>query len=200
MHSPETRTDIPHTEVFRELSTATKAILDRIPEKTIPEIARVLCSARDIYVLGVGHSGFLSRTLSMKLNHIGLRAYTVFDEINPPFGRDSVLVGVSQSGETTTVVALAEKACRLGGSVLAFTGNRNSTLGRCAANVVELPVDHIDMQLNAFRTLGDLKNQNVRGAFFGSALYSLFYSVTITAARIRGEDSESINSRHANLE
>ena len=58
-----------------------------------------------IYVLGIGHSGGFGKILSMQLNHVGLRAYTVFDEINPPFKKGNLYIAISQSGETKTIVA-----------------------------------------------------------------------------------------------
>jgi len=75
----------------------------------------------------------------MKLNHVGLQAYTVFDEINPPFDGDDLFIAISQSGETKTILALAEKAKKLGGSVLGVTSVRQSTLSGLAESTVNMP-------------------------------------------------------------
>jgi len=40
----------------------------------------------------------------MKLDHTGIKAYTVFDEINPPFNRKDLFIAISQSGETQTII------------------------------------------------------------------------------------------------
>lgn len=189
-----------HLDLLNELHQASSIILRRISTEDINRIASTINSARTIYILGVGHSGIVARTFSMKLNHVGVRAYTVFDEINPPFDDRSILIAISQSGETRTVVALSEKARAIGGRVLALTGNVESTLGRKSDYVLELSLGDTDIAISALSVFGDSDNQNVRGAVFGSVLYTLFYAIVIKIADLRGESPASINARHANLE
>lgn len=200
MSTPNGSSDISHVDVSRELCSVSDAVLQHVSEAVIQDAAMTLNSAKSIYVLGVGHSGLLSRILTMKLNHVGLKAYTVFDEICPPFEQGSVLVAVSQSGETATVTTLAEKARQLGGTVIALTGNSVSTIGRLATVLVQLPISTEDATSQVFSGLGDPENQNVRGAFFGHALYSVIYSIILVLARLRDETPQSIKKRHANLE
>ena len=200
MSTPNASPHISHLDVSHELCAVTTTVLQQVSSTVVYDASMILNSAKSVYVLGVGHSGLLSRILTMKLNHVGLKAYTVFDETCPRFDQDSVLVAVSQSGETATVTTLAEKARQLGGGVLAFTGRGESTIGRFATVLVELPIHANDATCHAFSGLGDAANQNVRGAFFGHALYSVFYSIILVLAQIRDETPHSINKRHANLE
>ena len=61
-------------------------VLEKVYENEMTHAADTVLQAKKIYVLGIGHSGFFGRIFAMKLNHVGLRAYSEFDEINPPFG------------------------------------------------------------------------------------------------------------------
>lgn len=175
-------------------------VLGKVDEKEMMHATDTILQAKKIYVLGIGHSGFFGRIFAMKLNHVGLRAYTVFDEINPPFDQDDLFIAISQSGGTKTILALAEKAKKLGGNVLAVTSNRDSVLGRLADAV--LLIDRVDetVDYDVLSKIGDLENQNFLGAIFGFNIYILFYTIIIMLAEMLGESADSINARHANLQ
>jgi D-arabinose 5-phosphate isomerase GutQ len=124
----------------------------------------------------------------------------VFDEINPPFGKNDLFTAISQSGETSTILALAQKAKNLGGAVLGVTSNNSSTLAELSDNLLVLQKLDERTDIAALRFLGTGENQNVLGAVFGFNLYILFYTLVAMIAETRGESAESINARHANLQ
>lgn len=187
-------------QMLREFYQNGCGILGKVDEKEMIHATDTILRAKKIYVLGIGHSGFFGRIFAMKLNHVGLRAYTVFDEINPPFDQDDLFIAISQSGGTKTILALAEKAKKLGGNVLAVTSNRDSVLGRLADAV--LLIDRVDetVDYDVLSKIGDLENQNFLGAIFGFNIYILFYTIIIMLAERLGESADSINARHANLQ
>jgi len=175
-------------------------VLGKVDEREMTHATDTILQAKKIYVLGIGHSGFFGRIFAMKLNHVGLRAYTVFDEINPPFDQDDLFIAISQSGGTKTILALAEKSKKLGGNVLAVTSKRDSVLGRFAD--AALVIDRVDetVEYDMLSKIGDLQNQNFLGAIFGFNIYILFYTIIIMLAERLGESADSINARHANLQ
>ncbi|UCB46393.1 MAG: SIS domain-containing protein [Spirochaetota bacterium] len=189
-----------HNDILDEFSTNAKIAFEKITENTLHEIITLIISAKKIYVLGIGHSGMFVKILSMKLNHVGLKAYTVFDEINPPFEKDDLFIAISQSGETKTIVALAEKAKTLSGNVLGVTTNSESTLARLSKAVLKIDDVSDGIDFPGLSTLGDKTYQNLTGCLFGFNIYVLFYSLIIMIANERGESPGSIDSRHANLQ
>ena len=189
-----------YTQMLQEFYENAKGVFDAIDDRELESATRTILGAQKIYVLGIGHSGFFGRILAMKLNHVGLRAYTVFDEINPPFDRDDLFIAISQSGETKTVTALAEKAKKLGGKVLAITSVKQSTLnGLADAQLTIAKVDE-SVHFQALARIGDLENQNFLGALFGFNSFILFYTIILLLAERLGESADSINARHANLQ
>ena len=189
-----------YTQMLEEFYQNARGVFDKIDGGEMDTAVDTILKAKKIYVLGIGHSGFFGRIFAMKLNHVGLRAYTVFDEINPPFAGDDLFIAISQSGETRTIVALAEKAKKLGGRVLGVTSVRQSTLSSLAD--AQLTIEKVDecVDFRALARIGDLQNQNFLGAVFGFNIFILFYTIIIVLAEKLGESADSINARHANLQ
>lgn len=189
-----------HQQLMNEFCGLGRDVLERIPVSEVEAASQMLSDAKKVYVVGVGHSGMFSRILSMKLNHVGLSAFTLYDEINPPFTSEDILVAVSQSGSTATIVAMGRKAKRIGGRVLAVTSQTDSALGELADYSLVVPyASHTD-DLSVLPMLGAPDSRNARGAVFGFNSYILFYAIVMHLAEIRGETPESIDARHANLE
>jgi len=189
-----------HEQLLSEFSSNAKDVFAKIDEADIKKCAALILEAKKIYVLGIGHSGMFGRILSMKLNHVGLEAYTVFDEINPPFENEDLFIAISQSGETKTIIALAEKAKTIGGKVLGVTSEGDSTLGRLSEAILKIEKVSDNVSFSALSAIGDKKNQNLLGCLFGFNIYLLFYALVIMLASQLRETPESINSRHANLQ
>ena len=187
-------------QMLEEFHQNGQGVFDKIDEGEMGLAADVILQAEKIYVLGIGHSGFFGRIFAMKLNHVGLRAFTVFDEINPPFDKRDLFIAISQSGGTKTILALAEKAKKMGGRVLAVTSNRDSELGRLADAAIV--IDKVDRRVDyrVLSRIGDLENQNFLGALFGFNIFILFYTIIIMLVDRLGESADSINARHANLQ
>jgi 6-phospho-3-hexuloisomerase len=189
-----------HTILLDELYRQGMGILGGVTDDQLEDAARRLCGAEKIYVLGIGHSGMFGRILCMKLNHAGLRAYTVFDEINPPIEAGDVFIAISQSGETATILSLADKAIKIGASVLGVTSDGASRLAKKAEHIILLGKIDATVPVDALSFLGTGNDQNVLGCIFGFNIYVLFYALIAAIAGIRGETPESIDARHANLQ
>jgi len=157
-------------------------------------------SADKIFVFGIGHSGLFGKILSMKLNHAGLRTFTVFDEINPPFSKKDLFIAISQSGETSTIITLAEKAKKLGGRVLGISANKVSRLAALSDTLIHLKARSEELDFPVLSAIGDKKHQNLSGILFGYNMYVLFYALIIKIIELQGESPESIDGRHATLQ
>lgn len=189
-----------HIKLLEEFCENARSTFLEIEEDQLEKVISTILRAKKIYVLGIGHSGMFGRILAMKLNHVGLRAYTVFDEINPPFEKDDLFIAISQSGETKTVVTLAERAIKLGGKVLGVTSEAQSTLGKISETVLLIQKNADDVSFDVLYLMGDENNQNFLGALFGFNIYILFYTIILMLARRLDETPESIDRRHANLQ
>jgi 6-phospho 3-hexuloisomerase len=196
----ETQTKGFHLQALEEFTFNAGETFAEIHSDELKKCVSAIRGARKIFVFGVGHSGMFGRVLSMKLCHVGLEAYTVFDEINPPFEQGDLLVAISQSGETETVVALSRKAKKIGGKVLAVVSNPRSTLGGLSDVVLNVKKISETASFPFLGAIGGKTNQNFLGMVFSFNIYILFYVLVIMLAQELGESADSINRRHANLQ
>ena len=102
--------------------------INNIPESQINRVLDLIEHANKIFVLGLGRAGYAIRSFGMRLMHMGKEVYSIFEMNTPNFEENDVLIIASGSGETKLMNQMAEKAKGIGGAVIAFTTNQNSTL------------------------------------------------------------------------
>ncbi|MGQ9622501.1 MAG: SIS domain-containing protein [Candidatus Caldatribacteriaceae bacterium] len=188
------------TEVAREFFADVERTCRELSEDEITQVISLISKANAVFVAAVGHSNMIAQVLTMKLNHLGKKAYQVFDIVNPPFDAGDLLIVVSQSGETDTLVTLARKAKTLGGKVLAFTSRPLSTIGSLSDGVLRIEVKHDGVNFHYLGKIGDVRHGNLSGALFGMALYTIVYALISILMERWGESAESFDARHANLQ
>jgi len=174
--------------------------MSKVTEDNINRVINLILNSPKVFVLGIGHSGMFGKILSMKLRHVEIEAYTVFDEINPPFKKDDLFIAISQSGNTSTIITLVEKAKKLKGKIVGITSNEESLLVKLSDAYIKIEKIDSNLDFNILGTLGDKNNQNLLGSLFGFNIYILFYFIVILIANKRGETAEEINNRHATLQ
>jgi len=191
--------DLP-INILEDLYKNARKTFQVITDSQLKQAVNLITDASKVFVLGIGHSGMFGKILSMKLNHTGIKAFTVFDEINPPFSREDLFCVISQSGETQTILSLVNKAKKIGGKVLAITSSECSTLAALSDSILKIEKYIHGSSFASLSDIGDTENQNLLGLIFGFNLYILIYALILMIAEKRGETAGSINARHANLQ
>lgn len=105
-------------QVKQEIDT----VLDLVDETQLDAVAPLLTKEKRIFVLGAGRSGLMARAFAMWLMHIGYTPYVIGETITPSVQAGDVLVAVSGSGNTKSIVELAEKAKQNGAEVIVVPG------------------------------------------------------------------------------
>jgi 6-phospho-3-hexuloisomerase len=103
--------------------------LTRIPLGLTEDVCDVLLNADEIFVAGAGRSGLMAKAFCMRLMHLGLRSFMVGEVVTPNLRNSGVLVICSGSGETKSLVSMAEKAVSIGAPIVLVTINPESTIG-----------------------------------------------------------------------
>ncbi len=98
-----------------------------------------MIGANKIFIYGAGRSGLVGKAFAMRLMHLDFNVYVVGETITPAFEPGDLLIAISGSGETKSIVDAAQIARAEGGKVVAITSYANSTLGKLADVVVEIP-------------------------------------------------------------
>ncbi|MFS0750490.1 6-phospho-3-hexuloisomerase [Oceanobacillus sp. 1P07AA] len=177
-------------EIVQELTQSLELISDHQAEKLIDSIS----ASNKIFVAGAGRSGFMGKSFVMRMMHMGIDAYAVGETVTANLEEDDLLIIGSGSGETKTLVSIAEKAKILGGTVAVITTAPESTIGKLADIVVQLPgatKDHTESNFNTIQPMGSLFEQTM--LVFYDALILRFMNK-------KGLDSQTMYGKHANLE
>jgi len=187
-------------KTMEEMALNTIEISKNLSDKATEIMEDLLLNAGKIYTMGVGHSGLIGKIFAMKLMHLGLASYVVGDVTIPGLKEGDVVVAISQSGETTSVVALSKKAKKLGGKVIAITACSQSTLGRIADHALKIEAKAPSKKFPALSALGDEEHANLSGALFGINTFLFFYGLICDLAVHTKQTPSQIDSRHANIE
>lgn len=177
--------------ILSELQQNTMKIDDVQAAQFIEQIK----NAKHIFLQGAGRSGIAIRGLANRLLHLGF-SVSVVGEISSPHTKpgDLLIIG-SGSGETGSLVSLAQKAVACGVDVALITMKADSTIGKLAKSVLVLP--------------GTVKEDNDRekGTFsqpMGSAFEQLCFitydAIVLELMTQLGETSDTMFKRHADLE
>ncbi|WP_368901720.1 6-phospho-3-hexuloisomerase [Oceanobacillus oncorhynchi] len=178
------------TNIVQELSQTAELISDLETEKLVNQI---LASAK-VFVAGAGRSGFMAKSLVMRMMHMGLKAYAVGETVTANLEKDDLLIIGSGSGETKTLGAIAEKAKSLGGIVATVTISPQSTIGELADITIELPGVTKD------QSEGDYKTIQPMGSLFEQTSLLFYDALILRCMEKKGLDSHKMYGKHANLE
>lgn len=168
--------------------------MEGIPENETAELVERILQAGQIFVAGAGRSGLMMRAFAMRLAQLGLRAYVVGETVTPGMGPEDVLIIGSGSGETRSLVPVAEKAAVLGGTVALVTLTPESTIGRLSTLTVKLPGSVKDRAGKPYPTIQPM------GALFEQTLLLFGDAVVLRLMELRQDNTATMYGRHANLE
>ncbi|GGG17161.1 6-phospho-3-hexuloisomerase [Paenibacillus abyssi] len=176
--------------VLKELNHAIGQIAEEEAETLVDRILQT----NKIFVAGAGRSGLMGRAFAMRMMHIGMEGYVVGETVTPNLEKGDLLIVGSGSGETKSLLAMAEKAKSLNGAVAAITIFPESALGKLADITVKMPGSPKDQSEGSYKTIQPM------GSLFEQTLLLFYDSVILRLMEKRGLNSETMYGRHANLE
>jgi len=156
-------------------------------------ILRVKDSDNMAFVYGAGRSGFIGRCFAQRLMHLGINSCFVSDAVTHQYTKDDLLILISGSGETTSPVAIANKAKNIGGKIALLTGNVNSTIGKMSDCIIQIEGKSKDKAISQ-KTLAPYTS------LFDISTLSVLDSIGGTLMKILEVSEEDIDKRHATIE
>jgi arabinose-5-phosphate isomerase len=132
--------------VIRVEAAAVASLESRLGQEFVSAVEAILSAPGRVIVSGLGKSGVVARKIAATLTSTGSPAIFLhpIDALHGDLGivgRADVALLLSKSGESQELLELLECLSRFGVTVIALTGNRNSTLGRLAKIVLDCRVD-----------------------------------------------------------
>ncbi|MNZ98768.1 3-hexulose-6-phosphate isomerase [compost metagenome] len=177
-------------EIVRELERTVGLLEGEQAEQLTERIMK----AEKVYVAGAGRSGLMARAFAMRLMHLGIHAYVVGETTTPGVTAQDLLIIGSGSGETKSLLTMADKAGRIGADVAVVTIFPESAIGQQADIAIKLPGAPKDQALSTFTTIQPM------GSLFEQTLLLFFDAIILRLMEKMGNDSATMLGRHANLE
>ncbi len=161
--------------------------------KLINIIIQIQKTNNRVFVYGAGRSGFVGRCFAQRLMHLGINSCFVSDAVTYQYSKSDLLIIISGSGETTSPVAIAQKAKKIGGKIAILTGNPNSTIGKQSDCVIKVEGKSKDIAI-AKNTLAPYTS------LFDISSLSVLDSIGGTLMMMLGVSEADIDKRHASIE
>ena len=178
-------------EVVKELERTLSMVSAADAEK----MADLVLASKKIFVAGAGRSGFACKAFAMRLMHMGFESYVVGETVTPNLEADDILIIGSGSGETGSLVAMAGKAKKIGAKLALVTIFPDSTIGKLADVAVKIPAPTPKVATDS-----GFKSIQPMGSLFEQSLLIFLDSLVMRLMEKRGNDSDTMFTRHANLE
>lgn len=176
--------------IIDELHQTVEQLTDEQAEKLVDQI---LASGK-IFVTGAGRSGLMGKAFAMRMMHMGLDTYVVGETVTATFEKDDILIIGSGSGETKSLIPIAEKAKSIGGKVAAVTISPESTIGKLADITIQLPGTPKDQSTSEYGTIQPM------GSLFEQTLLLFYDAIILRFMEKKGLNSHTMYGKHANLE
>lgn len=136
-------------EAIKVLRIEAEGILqlaDRIDETFAEMVELIYNSTGRLIIAGIGKSGIVGRKIVATLNSTGTRSLFLHpvEAMHGDLGivsKDDIFIALSNSGETDELNILVSSIQKIGCTIIAFTGNKNSTLAKHSDMVIDVGVD-----------------------------------------------------------
>jgi arabinose-5-phosphate isomerase len=176
-------------DVLRTEAAALNDLAGRLGGDFVGAVEKILAAEGRVICVGIGKSGHVARKIAATLSSTGTASYFVHpsEASHGDLGMiqaSDIVLALSRSGETAEMDDLIQYTRRFKVGLIAMTVNRDSTLGRAADIVLELPdAPEACAETNAPTTsttlsmaLGDaLAVALLRGRGFDVSLFKIFH-------------------------
>ena len=171
-----------------------------------------------VFVAGAGRSGLMGRAFAMRLMHLGFKAYVVGETVTPAVRQGDLLIAISGSGNTKSVVSIAEKCQAVGAFVVSLTSKEDSVLGDFSSVNVVLPsksnADKSDEEPSAEIKTDEMSSDDdafvdpscrrsvlmLMGTGFEILTLIFTDAVVLNLTYVVGASEDDMKARHANTE
>lgn len=121
-------------------------LIDRIDTNFSDMVELIFNSTGRVIVGGIGKSGIVGRKIVATLNSTGTRSLFLHpvEAMHGDLGMvspDDIFLALSNSGETDELNILLSTIRKIGCKIIAFTGNKNSTLAQVSDIIIDVGVE-----------------------------------------------------------
>ena len=160
---------------------------------TVEAILNIYNQNNMIFIYGAGRSGFIGRCFAQRLMHLGLKSCFISDAVTYQYTNKDLLFIISGSGETTSSVAIAQRAKEIGGKIFLLSTNPESTIGKISNCTIIISGKNKDNAITQ-DTLAPYTS------LFDISALAVLDSIGGTLMKLLDLSEEDIDKRHASIE
>ena len=157
-------------------------------------LTEAIQSAGHIFLSGKGRSGLAISAFANRLMHLGFSVSMIGEISAPHTKKNDLLIIASGSGETGSLVSLAQKASASGVKIALITMNKNSSIGNLADICVELPGASPKVKYHTISSIQPM------GSAFEQMVFLSGDAMVIHLMQELHQNSNEMFARHADLE
>ena len=161
--------------------------ISRIDDYAVKGLVESIIGSNTVFVYGVGRSGLVGKSFSVRLVQMGLDVHFVGDMTTPIVRKGDLTLIISNTGSTMSAVQTANISRRMGSRVVSITSDRRSKLGLASNLVIEV-VPEDDDERGRHAPLGTLFEVTTQ-IFLDSIVPDIMVSL--------GESEHNMSKRHA---
>lgn len=169
--------------------------LKKISDKNTKELIDMILNSKRIFITGKGRTGFIMQLFAIRLMQMDFNVHVLGEPTSPSIEAHDLLIIGSGSGETDSLVVIANKAKKLGARLAAITMNSESSIAKISDTLLVIPASGSKFDKNAvshsFQPMCNL---------FEQSLIILLDSLSIIIMDQEKINLEILYKRHANLE
>lgn len=176
--------------IFEELDF----VLSKIDEQECASAIDTILKAKKIVWIGAGRVWMTVKAFTMRLWHLGMNAWFLWDATVPWITQWDLLIVASGSGETKTILDLVVIAKKNGATILLITGNKDSSMWKLADKIIEIKAPSKTKSINGFTSVQPMTTLNEQ------SLFLFFDALTLEIMHKMNETHDTMWARHSNLE
>ena len=169
-------------EILEELTENAKHISSSSLEKFANEIIKA-------------RPGFVARGFANRLMHLGLEVFFVGEPTTPAIEKKDLLIISSGSGETDSLIVMANKAKEAGASVVTVTIHPEASIGKVCESCIVIPGATPKSNLE-----DTSESAQPMGNAFEQMSWIVYDAVIMILMKKLGKTEEEMFKHHANLE
>lgn len=183
------------TNYLREIMNELSKYVEEVSMCQGSDFIWELYNAPRIFLAGTGRSGLSVKAFANRLLHIRDQIYVVGNITTPPIRANDVIFIGSGSGETEHLINIANKANKLGATVIVNTANKQSALGQIANYTIV-----INSQTKQSNNVEKSSTIQPMGSLFEQLSFILYDSIILELMDVYDFTEQDMKERHANLE
>jgi arabinose-5-phosphate isomerase len=133
-------------EVLKLEADSILKLIDKLDDHFTRAVDLIYQSKGRVIVTGIGKSGIIGKKIAATLTSTGTPALFLHpvEGMHGDLGivtKEDVIIAISNSGETQELNLIIHSVRQIGGSLIVFTGNPQSSLAKCSSIVIDVGVE-----------------------------------------------------------